>query len=99
MPIDSETIESTLKLLSKAYDTYKDFDDAKEDQEKKLADAFDRIPLNRVAGADPVWLLVLFHTINAIFSLFYNNLINFFFFGLLLMLGWTISRWKSFRHH
>lgn len=53
-PVDQEKVENTLKFLSKAYETYKDFDDAKEEQEKRLMDAFDRIPLNRVSGADPV---------------------------------------------
>lgn len=47
-------MEGTLKFLSKAYETYKDFDQAKDEQEDKLVDAFDKIPLNRVLGSDPV---------------------------------------------
>lgn len=43
-----------MKFLSKAYDTYKDFDEAKEEKEDKLIEAFDKIPLNRVIGSDPV---------------------------------------------
>lgn len=56
-PVDSETVEkvdATLKFLSKAYNTYKDFDDAKDRQEEKFVENFDKIPLNRVLGTDPV---------------------------------------------
>lgn len=43
-----------MKFLSKAYDVYKDVDEAKDDKEDKIVEAFDKIPLNRVVGSDPV---------------------------------------------
>lgn len=49
-----EKVDATLKFLSKAYNTYKEFDEAKENQEDKFVEGFDKIPLNRVLGTDPV---------------------------------------------
>lgn len=47
-------MENALKFLSKAYDTYKEIDEAKEEQEAKMVEAFNKIPLNRMVGSDPV---------------------------------------------
>lgn len=50
---DSPNSEDVKKVLKKAYNIYKEIDDMKEEEEDKLIDAVDKIPLNRLIDTEP----------------------------------------------
>lgn len=52
MPDDDGKFDRAYKFISKAYDTYREFEDAKDDEEDKIMETLNKIPLYRVVGPD-----------------------------------------------
>lgn len=50
---ETPTSEDVKKVLKKAYGIYKEMDDIKEEEEDKLLDVVDKIPLNRIIDTEP----------------------------------------------
>lgn len=50
---ETPTSEDVKQVLKKAYGIYKEMDDIKEEEEDKLLDVVDKIPLNRIIDTEP----------------------------------------------
>lgn len=61
---ESPNSEDVKKVLKKAYNIYREIDEIKEEEEDKLINAVDKIPLNRLIDTEPDISVSLFFLFN-----------------------------------